>query len=428
MKKTLTLYGIFFIISLPILSSFFSVFAMQNNLQEKNINTQLLEEAQKLKASNIETWESNVRKVEKILSENFEIRQHWKNRGAPPLPSIEHLNLSLAFLTYQLQNYPLTDFPSCYAYLTAIAKNPDRRRIELLETYITKLEQDKNFSSQIPHLMTSAADIEWASQQIPILIEKEKYISTYSLLFNLLDRFAKELPQSLCLAAYNHIHHYWPKGPTNGDGERYWDLLIRIDPKRARHEILPYFNQIECDLYVVRVLEKNASPSEEIAQITRKWLTTIKKHEYELYGTNLRILLLKSAPKTELTNTINLINNHLKRLKTNPKIKKSFYPNPIQKEVDDLLESILQLDLDESVESLVNWVHQENITDILRFHIIEWLVKHQYKQLPVVLARWLKKEPEYLQNWVRSAAKQQWGKFGQEALQKAEKLISEQQK
>jgi hypothetical protein len=405
----------FFIIIVLFLST---AFAMENSFSDDSILLQLLEEAAALQAEQPQQWQAYLKKAEEVFEENARERAGWRKRGVPPLPDLRTLKLPLAFLATELQRKDTGNYPRAYGYLTAISAHPDRRRIAVLTTYFRNFKENEISDSHYK-LLADAVDLEWASEQVPLLLAKEKWLSTGSQLYFILYRFAGELPQEQRAACYDHIRHYWPKGPTNGDGERYWELLVRLEPKRARHEIIPYFKEYDSDLYVVRILEENPYSSEEIAAVVREWLAKINRRDYELMGDNLRALLLISAPDKELNPTLKYIDSVI------VKLKKSSLKNlrELEEEANYLIEAILKLDLDSAVETLAGYVHNQEIDDLLRLDIIRWLVKRRYERLPEIVARWLTEEDEYRQKWLRAAAKEEWGEYGKSIMGEAEKLI-----
>jgi hypothetical protein len=237
-------------------------------------------------------------------------------------------------------------------------------------------------------------------------------------LFYLLSRFGGDLPKDTQLAAYEFVRSRWNKGPGNGDGERYWDVLLRIDVKRARKEIIPYFGNKEeiYDGYIVEVLGQHAGPSPEVARAVKRWLRFVDEQEDHWFATEMRILLLKSDPNGELQSTVQQIDKEIARQKA-----RNATAGPLTGDLDRLITAIIAINSESAVQPLLRYVNNQQVSDLTQIEIMEWLAARRYEQMPSICARWLAEHPN-IQSWLRNTAEQKWGEYGRQVLAEADRL------
>ena len=109
------------------------------------------------------------------------------------------------------------------------------------------------------------------------LLADEPRLSREGLLYGLLDRFAADAPAAAHRGLRLRARQY-RYGPSNGDGQVYWDLLLRLDLQRAHHELIGYFGRMARPAGfprlrpVHRVAPGEVRHSGEVVDAIGKWL------------------------------------------------------------------------------------------------------------------------------------------------------------
>ena len=237
-------------------------------------------------------------------------------------------------------------------------------------------------------------------QQIRDAIAGGVKVSTYSRVFYLLERFAPDLPEKLRQPSYSLIRQTWPGGPGNGDGETYFDLLLRVDRERARREIISYY--ATDDLYTVELLDKYKGPSREVAAAVQKWMATESERQRSLYGKHLQRLLLFSDPEGELQPALKRIRELLRKQRK---------PESWD-ELDTMTRAVLELNSPKAADDLADFVTQPAIPIETRYQIVDWLVRRRYQSLPKIFAWWLR-EDDTGKHWLRNEAENKYGSLRQ---------------
>jgi len=375
---------------------------------------ELAKEADRIRSGQPEVWQNYVAEKERAIADHRKLTSNWRQRGMPPRLDFQPLKFPLAFLVVEVQqaNPPRVET----ALLEAISSNSDDRRIKVLLELRAKLG-DSN-EGDWDRLLATAADREWAVEQIATLTRNDTILRTSSLLFYLLSRFGGDLPGDTQMAAYEFVRSRWNKGPGNGDGERYWDVLLRIDVERAQKEIIAYFgNKKEIyDGYIVRLLDQHAGPSPVVARAVKRWLQLVDEREDHWFATQMHILLLKSDPNGELQATAQQIDQEIARKKA-----RNETAGPLTGDLDRLITAIIEINSESAVQPLLRYVNNQQVCDLTQIEIMEWLAARRYEQMPSICARWLVEHPN-IQSWLRDTAEQKWGEYGRQVLAEADRL------
>jgi hypothetical protein len=386
--------------------------------QDSPTLVELTKEADRIRSGQPEVWQNYVAEKERAFSEHRELTSGWRKRGMPPRLDFQPLKLPLAFLVVEVQQANDSDVGA--ALLEAISSTSDNRRIKVLLALHAKFGD--SLEGDWDRLLATAADREWAVEQIAKLTRNDSILRTSSLLFYLLSRFGGDLPKDTQLAAYEFVRSRWNKGPGNGDGERYWDVLLRIDVERARKEIIPYFGNKEeiYDGYIVEVLGQHAGPSPEVARAVKRWLRFVDEQEDHWFATEMRILLLKSDPNGELQSTVQQIDKEIARQKA-----RNETAGPLTGDLDRLITAIIAINSESAVQPLLRYVNNQQVSDLTQIEIMEWLAARRYEQMPSICARWLAEHPN-IQSWLRNTAEQKWGEYGRQVLEEADRINKKQ--
>ena len=377
---------------------------------EKAVIDVLNTEAQSLK-SNAVVWVGWNATADKIFHNN---ETSWLSRtvgGAGPA-DLQPAKLPLAFLVWRFEG-ERTNSRRFFAYTGAIVGSTDERRIEALLGLQQVIKGLPDY--EWDQMLAKAATPEWAFQQIRDAIAASVTVSTYSRVFYLLNRFASHLPEKLRQPSYNLVRQTWPGGPGNGDGETYFDMLLRIDRERARREIIPYYATE--DLYTVELLNKYAGSNRMVADAARKWMAEATPRQKEFYEKDLRHLILFSDPETELKPTLERIRAFL-RTQTKP---------DSGDELDSATRAVIELDSPATADNLADFATQPAIPIETRFDILDWLARRRYQSLPKIFAWWLR-EDDTGKHWLRNEAENKWGAYGKTLLVEGDRINAQREK
>jgi hypothetical protein len=383
---------------------------------------ELAGEADAMMSSQPADWKAYLAQEEQAVADHRKLTSTWRKRGMPPRLNLEPFKFPLAFLAMEVQREDSVDERG--ALLSAISVCPNIRRIKLL------LELQSKFGNSHVEtwdwLLATAADKDWAVEQIAALTRTETVLRDSNLLYYLLQRFGGELSGDTQLAAYEFVRSRWTKGPGNGDGERYWDVLLRIDVERARKEIIPYFGDTKeiHDFYIVKLLGEHAGPSPRVARAVKTWLRVkegLKEGSKEVKSddwmvTQLRILLLKSDPGGELDATVAEIDRLISRKKA-----QNERAGVLGSDLDLLITAVIAINSEKAEQPLLRYALDPRVSDLTQVEIIEWLAARRYDQLPSIVAKWMT-EHRNIQHWLRDKAEQKWGEYGREVLAEADRL------
>lgn len=372
--------------------------------------------------TNLSAWTALNSNADEIFRKN-EAGFAGAERGRKPA-DLRPAKFPLAFLVWRFENQQ-TKRNYDGEYLEAIAASPDLRRIDALLQLRTA--QDGSWYDPWGLYLSEAATPEWAFQQIRAAIVTNATISTfalpYSLVFDLLGRFGEELPTSLRAPAYDLVRRSWPKGPSNGDGETFFDVLLRIDRERARGDLISYYGRPESprwpddrsyNLYVVELLDKYKGPSPAVAVAARKWLIDSRFDEWDVKM--LERLILFSDPEHEVKPTLEKIKGLLRTQKE---------PHDLD-ELDTLVKAVLELGLPETADDLANFAVQPTVPILTRFQIVNWLVQRRHPALPEIFAWWLRSD-SMDSAWIQNEAEgkgsdKKWGDYGKQLLAAGKKI------
>jgi hypothetical protein len=364
--------------------------------------------------TNSSQWTAWNMAIDKIFAENHEVRANWVRESSPPQADLRPAQLALPVLVWRFQKEREKPY-RLWPYVEAIAHSPDVRRIDALMELrgLPEVGTDWIWAKALSETATP----EWAFQQIKEQVAAKADASTYLLLFALLDRFALELPQELREPVYNRIRQQWTKGPSNGEGEQYYDLLLRVDAVRARRELITYYGTPEdprwpagtYDYCVVASLDKYKGPSPEVAEAARKWLAELSPRQNRIFGPQLRRVLLFADPARELKPTMARIQELLGSQKE----------ADWHDELDVLVTAVLELNADAATEDLAEFATRKPIEISTRLRILDWLVARRYPGLPEIVAWWLREE-SVGRSWL--SGRKEWGDYGKGLLEEAEKI------
>ena len=376
-------------------------------------------EAAALRSAQPELWRSYVERAGQAFEEH-ERTACWGCRGVAPPADLTPLNLPLTFLLAEVQEprevyqRPRGHYKES-AYLDAIVRSPDRRRIAALVGLRAKRGQsDPRWEGgSWARRIAGAADLEWATPKIRELIKPEPPLYESSLLTELLWRFAPQLPKDLQDTAYDYVRPRVKRGPKHLGRDAYWALLLSLDPERARAEIIPYFDQYEYSLDVVFLLRDHAGPSPQVARAVRKWVATEKGKDWPEY---LYVTLLKSDPEGGLGTVVEYVDRELAAIRAGTSKRDSFF-------FHYFVDALRETNSDDAVQPLARYANERLIHDSSRLKAVEWLVKRRYDGAPQIVARWLAEEDEYGRKWLRQAVeKGEWGEAGRRVLHQAEAI------
>ncbi|QEH35929.1 hypothetical protein OJF2_44860 [Aquisphaera giovannonii] len=399
-------------------------------------------EAAKLKAACPDRWAEFERGVDRAVDDHDRRVAGWRKRSAPPGLDLRPLGLPLAFLAAQARHLgeePEALFPGGRrpaagraaakydparalrhaAYLEAIAGNPDERRIEALREYRDDLGRRHPASERSipwPAVLAGAATRGWAVDRIRDLAREAPPLDPNapgdSLPFRLIGRFAGELPPDAAKVAYDYLVMQSPHGPTNGD--RIWDVLFRLDPPRARREVLAHFDgptgpKADFNIYVVMLLEKHAGPSPEVARAARTWLEKESLAPY--FRRAVREILLRADPDREVKPAV----EHVDRLLAEHARKGEVVP--AQGDVHRLVLALGEVDSREADDALARYAFDRTIPESIRALALASLVKHDRPGTPALAARWLAEASPPMREYVRKQARDSWGEPGRRLLE-----------
>ncbi|HEV3255251.1 MAG TPA: hypothetical protein VG013_00090 [Gemmataceae bacterium] len=401
----------------------------------------LAAEAETTQAYHPDRWKHYQEQAERVFAENDKVIANWKRRNNPPPPDLTPLKLPLPFLVGALRQEERTKGGAKPgqairrqdpgrrhgAFLMTVVHSPDERRIPALleyrDHYLGLSPQNKHVYSW-GRLLADAATLKWAAARVRELARQDPALDPNrladSLLFCLIDRFARELPPASERVAYAYIRKQAPHGPTGNNDARFWDVLLRLDPARARKEILPYFTRrargsAAYNYRVPNLLARHAGPSPEAAVAVRRWLAT--EATLTAYTRQqLRVILLRADPARELKPTARYIDKLLAD-QTHKHERFEFGGD-----VHMLVLALGEVELKAADAYLARYTFDRAIDTGVRLLLLEALVRRRYAQAPELAARWLAEEPPHMQDYLRKEAATQWGPYGRDVLAKAELL------
>ncbi|MBV9122108.1 MAG: hypothetical protein JO112_01950 [Planctomycetes bacterium] len=400
----------------------------------------LAAEAETMKSNQPDQWRHDQEQAEKVFADNQKIVAGWRRRGNPPRPDLMPLRLPLAFLVAALREEEKTGAAALgqvagrqepggqqRAFLEAIAHSADERRLPALLEYrdhVRRLRPGNDQAVAWAPLLATAATPRWAAAQVLELTRQDTPLDlnrlSESLLYCLLERFAGELPPESERAGYAYIRRHAPEGPTGYNEERLWDLLFKLDPPQVRKDILSYFARpsgaaLTYNYRVPDLLSRHAGPSPEVAKAVHHWLAT-QKDLTEYNQRQLRVVLLRADPANELAPTVRHIDQLLAQQ------KQTNQPFEFGGDIHLLVLAMGEVEGKAVNDPLERYAFAPAIDVGVRFLILESLVKRRDPKAPELVARWLAEEPPYMQDHLRKTAASQWGPYGREVLEKADRL------
>ncbi len=400
----------------------------------------LAAEAETLKAEQPERWKQYHEQAEGVFAANEIVVAHWQKRTGPPLPDLAPCRLPLSFLVDALRQEERQAKPEPGkaarerhpwrrhdAYLRAIVHSADERRLAALPEYrehFLRLGPENRRLYPWGKLLADAATLPWAVTQIKEMAQADPPFaygrSSEHLLYGLIDRFAGELPADARKAAYSYVRKQAPDGPTGDEAEKLWDVLFRLDARRAGRDVLPSFAtpsgaRLGYNYRVVVLLARHPGPSAEVAAAVRRWLAT-QADLTEFNRRQLGVVLLRADPDREGGPAVRRIDQLLAEQRQKGERFES------GGEVHQLVLALGDVQSKAVEEPLARYVFDRSIDTGVRFLILEALVKRRYGKSVALVARWLAEEPENMQRHCREEAARHWGAFGREVLEEAERL------
>ena len=269
--------------------------------------------------------------------------------------------------------------------LRAIAASRDERQIDiLLEVF--------GGSDEGGQLLARAMAAARVDSAVRYLLAGAPKLTRDAPAHALLRQFAGALSPATRKAGYDWVRANWPQGPSNGDGERYWETLFRLDRDRARTDVIPYYGQRynrtdRYDLYVLVLLLAHAGPSEQVANAVRQW----RKTPDEFLDSHRRRILVCSDPARELDAYVAGIEAQFKSGKR---------PDQLPYLVRALVEHIPH----QSVKQLRRFANDRRLRGLMgrgaRLRIVHWLVRQRDEQAGKILTRWLAEEDQYARKYL----------------------------
>lgn len=400
----------------------------------------LAAEANTLKAERPERWKQYHQQAEGVFAANEIVVAHWQKRSSPPPPDLTPCRLPLSFLVDALRQEEPRAKPEPGraarerhlgrrhdAYLRAIVHSADERRLAALLEYrehFLRWKPENRRPYPWGKLLADAATLPWAVNQIKERAQADPPFAygrgSEHLLYGLIDRFAGELPADARTAAYRYVREQAPDGPTGNEAERLWDVLFRLDARRAGREVLPSFAtpsgaRLRYNYRVVVLLARHPGPSAEVAAAVRRWLAT-QADLSEFNRRQLAVVLLRADPDREVGPAVRRID----QLLAEQRQKGARFESG--GEVHLLVLAMGDVESKAVEEPLARYVFDRSIDTGVRFLILEALVKRRYGKSAALVARWLAEEPEHMQRHCREEATRHWGAFGREVLEEAERL------
>ena len=301
-----------------------AMLALGDKVADHPMLDKLAAEAETLNADRPERWKQYHEQAEGVFAANEIVVAHWKKRSSPPLPDLTPCRLPLSFLVDALRRGEPQAKPESGkaerkrhpwrrhdAYLRAVVHSADERRLAALLEYrghFLRLDPGNEHLYLWGKLLAAGAPLPWAVTQIMEMAQADPPFdygrSSEHLLYGLIDRFAGELPADACKAAYSYLRKQAQDGPTGNKAEKLWDVLFRLDARRAGREVLPSFNtpsgaRLRYNYRVVALLARHLGPSAEVAAAVRRWLAT----QADLTGFNRRqlgVVLMRADPDKEV--------------------------------------------------------------------------------------------------------------------------------
>ncbi|HUT14593.1 MAG TPA: HEAT repeat domain-containing protein [Thermoguttaceae bacterium] len=368
----------------------------------------LLAEAETLRKESAGQWAQWDKAVADVLAKHAAMVKDWGWHTRPPAPDVAPLKLPMAYLVWHWRDASTAQrLPAAYGlgemYLRAIADSGDKRRIDILLQVLGGSEWGGK-------LLVKAMTPERAEPSIRELLAGSPKLARDAPLHMLLRELAAGLSPAVRKAGYDWLRAAWLAGPSNGDGEQYWETLFRLDPDRARREVIPYYGQRynrtdRYDLYVLRLLLAHAGPCEEVAKAVREW----RKTPDELLDFYCRRVLVCADPEGELEGYVADIE---------AQFKSGQRPDELPYLVRTLVEHIPR----QSVKYLRRFANDRRLTGLMgegtRKQIVGWLVGQQDEQAEKIVARWLAEEDQYAQRHLIDILARQ-GEFARGLLKKA---------
>ena len=358
-------------------------------------------EARQMQSSDQTRWSEYEARVEHVLSEHRRMVAKWMKRMPPPPPDIASLNLPLPYLVWKFEHSE----PPQGAFATAIAASSDPRRIDyLLEQHPRK----RIFTTVVVAAMTA----ERAPGVIRNLLSQRPKLRENELTHRLMQRFAVDLPEPLRKECYDYIRTNWPHGPSNGPGAEFWRTLLKLDGDRARRELARYLTEPTDRLYVVRVLYEFPGRSDEVAAAARQVLK--QRSEIRWIEPHLRMVLLCADPDRELQPYVAHLDSLLTQTDESGRVV-----GPQRRPVNSLVTGLLERVPQRAIAALRRYVTDTRVRDIVRFHILEYLVRQRDPYAEDAVRAWLASPRSHLRIWVRDNLGR-WGDHGREL---AERLL-----
>ncbi|HYF48437.1 MAG TPA: hypothetical protein VEJ63_03475 [Planctomycetota bacterium] len=396
------------------LIAFFTSTVFGEEAVEQSMTETLLKEAAVLKEKDPDQWKAWDEEVKGVLAEHAEKYAGWMKPYNAPDPDIGVLDLPLPYLIFNgRENADGKRFG--HLHLAAIIKSSDKRRVDVV------LE----LTAEDPYLGDYVADAmvpDRADGIVRKLLATNPKLTTYHPIVAIAREFAPQLAAETRTAVYDAIRKNWNKGPSNGDGERYWRVLLELDLERGRREIIPFYGKHEhgeigpkYDFEVIKVLGDFASPSREVADAARKWLKNKPKDSSD--ENHLRILLVRSDPENELGPFVEHVRSLVKDLKQTQEEK---LVREIRNQINTQLRALVAHLRNESADALREFLMAAEVDYLSRFKILGALVKSNHPQAEQYVRKWMD-DPDFpvehptslsiMRTWVRWALPD-WGDLG----------------
>lgn len=357
------------------------------------------------------------------FTRNVQLCSGWRKRSTPPPPNYESVHAPLCVLAIELERRP--DWHNAAGWLNAIAASSDARRAD----YLCEVNEfgDPPFHGKLGRWVGLASNTEWAVKALPGMIasavhEPPPRYLIEDALFEVIRHNADEMPLELRTACYEYIRRCWTLGPSNGDGEHIWEVLLRLDLNRARHDIAEYWGKTSRwrdrdDYYVVKLLLTHAGPSPETAENARRWLANSRNDAYAsaVAMEMLPLLLVRSAPETECERAAAGIVDRLR-----DKSASNTLQDADASAVSGLFGAIIDAGYLPARDVIAPLIREPRLEAWQRIRALGWLLETGHSAASQELERWFHEESQINRDDLLYRAKQ-WSPAAQRQVEEAAK-------
>jgi hypothetical protein len=284
---------------LAIVVGFATVNAARAEDQARNpVADALIAEAEKLRG-NAAAWDEDERRLQAVIDADRALCKEWQCEAPPPLPSVAELELPVAYLADRLRR-GAPGGRLAEAVLTALARSKDPRGLDfVLERHdVEPPREDRYVLAQVAG---EAVPPERAAEIVTkALARKPRIDGDVEMLLLVLERHGDVLPVDVRLAARNWLSTY-PRGPSNGNGERIWRQRLRLGDASDRDALLPHVAKPGGELLICLWVIRDAPMLHpRLAEALRARRNAISEQEGSYVLPWMRIALLVTDPEHEV--------------------------------------------------------------------------------------------------------------------------------